>query len=236
MTEFETTRHQIRWSRPPRDVVLSDRNPLSLGRSSPEEWTGETPTKRFKSTIETADLVEVVETEKQEILQVAKLLERITQQLEAIDARRSQLLEELQQVALELAIAAASHLAFQAIQNDQFGIEELIASAIASVDESLKTTVVLHPDDSALLFQRSRQSVEQWSETNVVFVTDKSLARGACDIRQLGSGNLVTDIGTRLSEIRRHWMEELDDTQVERRETQEHGKQLRRFPDRRETA
>ena len=203
---------------------------MTLQRVDAQEWTGDITLGSLAPAIPAADVVEVAESEKAEVVRVATLLEKISQQLEVIDARRTQLLDELRQVAIELAVSAASHLAFCAIQADQFGIEDLIATAIGQIDQSLETTIVLHPDDSALLHKRSHDAVEKWSDQRASLITDDSLARGACDIRQPGSGHLVTDIGTRLSEIRRHWMEELDDTQVERRETQHHGKQLRRFP------
>ena len=56
---------------------------------------------------------------------------------------------------------------------------------------------------------------------------------------QLGEGQMHQAAGIRdrrLEEIRRTWMEKLDDSQIERRGDGSASRTLRRFPERRETA
>ena len=64
---------------------------------------------------------------------------------------------------------------------------------------------------------------------------DETLSRGSCRIES-GRRTLITDVETRLEQIHRTWMENLDATQVERRGDGTGGRTLRRFPERRETA
>ncbi|WP_437187018.1 FliH/SctL family protein [Planctomicrobium sp. SH668] len=161
------------------------------------------------------------------------LLETISEKLNVLDQRRHQSLAEMQQVALELAVAVASHLVFEAISSDQFGVEQLVQQAIAGMEIDGVPIVWLHPLDLELLNQRLRNSSVKWNPEKVHLRSDPSLSRGGCRVKGTDGRLQVSDISLRLSEIRRHWLEELDDTQTERRSTQEEGQKLRRFPDRR---
>jgi hypothetical protein len=70
---------------------------------------------------------------------------------------------------------------------------------------------------------------------NVSCFDDPQMPRGSCRVES-GRRILLSDMNSRLDEIRRSWMEKLDDTQVERRGNGSAAAALRRFPDRRETA
>jgi flagellar biosynthesis/type III secretory pathway protein FliH len=95
-------------------------------------------------------------------------------------------------------------------------------------------TASLHPADHELLRKRLTGQALPWPEGKLALQADASVARGGCRIETPEGRMLVSDISTRLSEIRRHWMEELDDAQIERRRAHDQGQPLRRFPDRRE--
>ncbi len=165
------------------------------------------------------------------------LLESISASIEEVEERRRQSLGEMQHVAIELAVAVASQLVFQALEREQFGVEELVRSAVEKMELDGPMTIALHPTDLALLQKRLAQnSSPAWQAKHVEFKGDAGVARGGCRAESPEGRMLISEITSRLSEIRRHWMEELDDAQIERRRTSRESPALRRFPDRRETA
>jgi len=164
------------------------------------------------------------------------LLQTIAESLETIDQRRQQSLLEMQQVAIELAVAVASQLVFQAIDSEHFAVEKLVHRAIESMGIGAIPVISLHPQDLELLQKRLTQEPAPWSSEQITFHSDPGVSRGGCRVENEAGRMLVSDIGLQLSEIRRHWMEELDDSQVERRKTSGEVAALRRFPDRREIA
>lgn len=167
---------------------------------------------------------------------IRPLLETIAVALESIQERRQQSLAELQHVALELAVSVASNLVFEAISKDQFAVEQLVLSAIHSIGIDSAPIVSLNPKDLELLQRRLASEPAPWNADQMTLRSDASLGRGSCRVENESGRSLVSDISLRLSEIRRHWLEELDDSQIERRGAAGEGASLRRFPDRREIA
>jgi flagellar assembly protein FliH len=168
---------------------------------------------------------------------IRPVLDSIAAAVEEIELRRQQSLAELQQVAVELALAVASQLTFVAISREEHAVEELVGEAVRSLGLEPGIVLSLHPADLDQLNRRlAQQPAPAWKSADLAFRGDASVARGGCRIESPGGRMLVSDLSTRLSEIRRHWMEELDDAQTERRGSSGEGKALRRFPDRRETA
>lgn len=167
---------------------------------------------------------------------IRPLLEIIAGSLRSIDERRQQALEELQQVAIELAVSVASQLVHTTIERGEHGVDQLVRQAVDALGLDHAPVVSLHPTDLQILQKRLLQHPPPWELSQVTFQPDPGIARGGCRVEDSRGRVLVSDISLRLSEIRRHWMEELDDTQVERRGTSREGTALRRFPDRREIA
>jgi flagellar biosynthesis/type III secretory pathway protein FliH len=168
---------------------------------------------------------------------IRPVLDSIAAALEEVELRRQQSLGELQQVAIELALAVASQLTFSTISREEHAVEELVGQAVRSLGLGSGIVLSLHPADLDQLNRRlAQQPAPAWKTTDLSLRGDPSVARGGCRIESPDGRMLVSDLSTRLSEIRRHWMEELDDAQVERRGPAGEGKALRRFPDRRETA
>lgn len=164
------------------------------------------------------------------------LLESLNAAVAELEQRRQQSLGELQQLALELSIAVSSHLVFQAIAREDYAVEDLVRQSIERLGLAESPTVSLHPADLELLHKRVGPTKLPWNAEQVQLRADPSVARGGCRVES-GEGRMfVSDLTSRLSEIRRHWMEELDDAQIERRGAQGQGQSMRRFPDRREIA
>jgi len=223
-------RQEIFWSRPATDIRLRGRThetaapPVSRPASEPVAAS-------FPD--QSGQPITVVATPPPDL---RPLLEAIASQLDSLDQRRQQSLLEMQQVALELAVAVASQLAFQTITSDQHGVEELVRQAVLAMGLESRPTVSLHPRDLELLQKRLAQHPGTWDMDHVQLQSDPGIARGGCRVEGSSGKMLVSDIGLRLTEIRRHWMEELDDSQIERRRSAGESGTLRRFPDRRETA
>ena len=165
-----------------------------------------------------------------------QILNAIAESIHGVEQRREQALLEMQHVSLELAVAAASHLVHEAIESDQFGIEELIRSTIRQVDGGVPLTVTLNPEDQALLTRRLSDLENKQDLEALTIHVDANLPRGSCEVTTSEGNSWRAEMSTRLEQIRKHWLEELDESQVERRQTQDADSSLRRFPDRRETA
>ncbi|MCX7387913.1 MAG: FliH/SctL family protein [Planctomycetales bacterium] len=104
---------------------------------------------------------------------------------------------------------------------------------IATCNQSVK--VLLNPADHNLLQALLSDPVSRQQLELVSCKKDESIPRGSVRVES-GRRILLTDMHTRLEEIRRTWMEKLDDTQIERRGDGSASRTLRRFPERRETA
>jgi flagellar biosynthesis/type III secretory pathway protein FliH len=168
---------------------------------------------------------------------IAALDESLRQVLDAVDQlheQRRQSLEELQQVSVELAIAAASWILGVAIDADQFAVDDLVRRAIERLDADTGINVRLHPDDLSLLMRLQDESTGA-AEFPAEFRPDPALPRGSCRVAA-GRQTLLSDMDSRLEDIRRIWLESLDASQIERRRDGANASALRRFPERRETA
>jgi flagellar biosynthesis/type III secretory pathway protein FliH len=95
--------------------------------------------------------------------------------------------------------------------------------------------VRLNPADHQLLKELMDEPHSAAILAEVSCVDDDSINRGGCRIES-GRRVLVTDLHSRLEDIRRAWLEKLDDSQIERRGDGSASTTMRRFPDRRETA
>lgn len=175
-----------------------------------------------------------------------KLLERSGQTLQAIQGiqdalcemedRRAQSMEELQQIAVELAVMAAEHMTYRKIQEGDFGLDGLVRTAVDQLGMNERASLQMHPEDLSLLQQQMADFSTAFNPRQIQMTGNPGLDRGT--VRLVGdSGRIVmSTVASRLSEIRHVWMENLDDAQTERRDVPTDAQQMRRYPDRRETA
>ena len=163
-------------------------------------------------------------------------LMELAEEIHEIELRRSQSLRELQEAAVELAIAIASCIVHRTIERNDFAIEGLVAQMIDRLEPGVSVSIRLHPDDLQLLRKRLDGKPPPSDECgDVQFVADASLSRGDC-AAEAGDFGLVSQIESQQSDLRKLLLEELTDAQIERRKTQQQGAGIRRYPDRRETA
>ncbi len=240
----QPNRHQelISWTQSPTEIRIRQDARKTLRRASVKPYapvTSATSGVAVTTEIESPVKPTVLQQEKreqQEWKQCQQLLEAFAEQVHTHSQTREQTLSEMQQVAIELAVAAASHLVFEAIEANQFGIEELVHSAVKQFEQNDPITVQLNPADYDLLMSRMKDLDIDQLATNITFQTNSSFERGACEVQSFQKQTLRSSISQQLANIRKHWLEELDDSQIERRKTEDADATLRRFPDRRETA
>ena len=171
----------------------------------------------------------------EELADLRQLLTNAADQAAELRQMQRQSLDELQEAAVELAASAASFLVGYAIDNSVFAIDELIKKALHVMDADQPVRVRLNPADHELLKSLLKDPETARILKDVSCVDDDSINRGGCRIES-GRRILVTDMHSRMEDIRRAWLEKLDDSQIERRGDGSASRTLRRFPDRRETA
>lgn len=165
-----------------------------------------------------------------------RLLESIAESVDDLEKRRQDSLAEMQQAAVEIAIAVASHLVFEKVRAEDFAVEELVAGVVSRLNSQSPVTVQLHPEDLAKLERRLAGRTTPWpNPERMRLVADRSIAQGNCQAES-DSYAILSKIELQLAEIRQHLLENVEDAQIERRRALPADQSLRRFPDRRETA
>ncbi len=171
----------------------------------------------------------------EEISRLQQLLTEAAESVQELQTQHRQSLGEMQEVAVELATAAASWLVGYAIDRDMFAVDDLILKALEHLELNQSVKVRLNPADHNLLQTLLSDPVSRKQLDLVSCMKDESIPRGSVRVES-GRRIMLTDMHTRLEEIRRTWMEKLDDSQIERRGDGSISRTLRRFPERRETA
>jgi flagellar assembly protein FliH len=144
-------------------------------------------------------------------------------------------LAEMQRVAVEVAVAVASHVLYERIESGDFPVEELVRAAVQRLDPRQAVTVRLHPEDLALLERRTAEEPLFALDTEELrLVADPALGRGDCRA-ETGDVAVMANLQEHLAEIRHDLLRALPEAEVERRKPAAE-RNLRRYPDRRATA
>jgi flagellar biosynthesis/type III secretory pathway protein FliH len=150
--------------------------------------------------------------------------------------QRRQRLEEMQQVAVEIALAVASRLVHEKLEKADSGVEELVRQAVQRLNTSQPITIALHPKDLDLLQNRSGKAVPLSADGGPLrMIGDPSLNRGDCRA-DAGDTSLLADVQEQLADIRRHLLETLPEATLDRRKPLPPERPFKRFPERRQTA
>jgi flagellar biosynthesis/type III secretory pathway protein FliH len=153
-----------------------------------------------------------------------------------LETQQSQRLQEMQQVAVELAMAVASRLAHEQLEAGNLGVESLVRQAVERLKTTEPVTVFLHPKDLELLKTRLAKVQPRPADlAKLRLAADPQLARGNCRA-EAGDTSVVLDVQEQLSAIRRHLLDALPEAVLDRRRQQAAENALKRFPDRRHTA
>ena len=171
----------------------------------------------------------------EELTELRQMLANTAELVMELQDQHRQSLHEMQEVAVELATAATSWLTGVAIDRGDFAVDDLIRKALHQMEIDQPVRVRLNPADHELLKNLMRDPAGRRMLENVSCFDDSSLSRGSCRVES-GRRIVLSDLESRLENIRRSWMEKLDDSQVERRGDGSTSRTLQRFPERRETA
>ena len=183
----------------------------------------------------TAEEVGLGGVSEEELLELRQMLTNTAELVMELQDQHRQSLHEMQEVAVELATAATSWLTGVAIDRGEFAVDDLIRKALHQMEIDQPVRVRLNPADHDLLRNLMRDPAGRRMLENVSCFDDSTLSRGTCRVES-GRRIVLSDMESRLENIRRSWMEKLDDSQIERRGDDSATRTLRRFPDRRETA
>lgn len=183
----------------------------------------------------TAEEVGLGGVSEEELTELRQMLANTAELVMELQDQHRQSLHEMQEVAVELAVAATSWLTGVAIDRGEFAVDDLIRKALHQMEIDQPVRVRLNPADHDLLKNLIRDPAGRRMLENVSCFDDPELARGTCRVES-GRRIVLSDMESRLENIRRSWMEKLDDSQVERRGDGSTSRTLRRFPERRETA
>ena len=171
----------------------------------------------------------------EELTELRQMLSNTAELVMELQDQHRQSLHEMQEVAVELATAATSWLTGVAIDRGDFAVDDLIRKALHQMEIDQPVRVRLNPADHELLKNLMRDPAGRRMLENVSCFDDSALSRGSCRVES-GRRIVLSDLESRLENIRRSWMEKLDDSQVERRGDGSTSRTLQRFPERRETA
>jgi flagellar assembly protein FliH len=169
----------------------------------------------------------------QERAAIENVVTSLADAAQELEAHRRQLLDEMQQAAVELAVAIASRLVYDKIHASDYPVEALAREAVQRLGAKGPVVVRMHPDDVALLQQRLNGQLLCGGV--VELVEDSAVPRGDC-AAEAGEVSVLSQMELQLDDIRRHLLRSLGDAQVERRTSAAADRGLRRFPDRRQTA
>lgn len=183
----------------------------------------------------TAEEVGLGGVSEEELTELRQMLANTAELVMELQDQHRQSLHEMQEVAVELATAATSWLTGVAIDRGEFAVDDLIRKALHQMEIDQPVRVRLNPADHDLLKNLIRDPAGRRMLENFSCFDDPELARGTCRVES-GRRIVLSDMESRLENIRRSWMEKLDDSQVERRGDGSTSRTLRRFPERRETA
>lgn len=136
------------------------------------------------------------------------LLTNINQQVATVVQEDGRRMLELQQAAVELALAAADCLASRCVELGKYSVQGMIEQAVRMSGEIGSVVVVLNPKDHELFKDLPDDEVAKLQ--NVSVQTDPRVSSGECRI-QTSSECLSFDVANRMESIRRAWMETLDD-------------------------
>ncbi|MCA8994043.1 MAG: hypothetical protein KDA88_18815 [Planctomycetaceae bacterium] len=163
------------------------------------------------------------------------MLEGIRESVCELEVRRQASLNELQQLAIELAVAATAKLTGCVIEANQHDMVGLIRSLTTDLVPAQSAVLYLHPHDMDLVRELTSEEEKKLPDS-IQLRPNSQLARGSCRLDESTGQIRISEISHRLAEIRTEWLEDLKHAQTERRNAERNAHPLQRFPDRRGTA
>jgi len=204
--------------------------PVKLADLQPEQMSrADEPSAELEKLV----VAEKARQDKKEREAIECVLRNLHEAAAFLRSQQQEHLEEMQRLAVELAVAIASRLLHDQIQSGDYPVETLVRKVVERLDTPQPVTVFLHPADLALLKQRLGEGRTIFPESaEVQLRSDAALARG--DVRaQAGDISVLADLEEQLKDIRGTLQETLS---VAAAESDKDGPKLRPFEEKRQSA
>ena len=136
--------------------------------------------------------------------QAVTMLESVQRSLQNIMDHQRVMRAELAQATVELAVLIAENVVRRAINENEYGIHELVAEAIERLPATDSIVIHLHPSDKDLFEQQRQRDTKQSGLHQLHVQADPSLDRGDCYIDG-GDVGILTAMEQHLAGLR-HWL------------------------------
>ena len=143
--------------------------------------------------------------------QVALLLERLAESLQARRQTHQQGLQKVQIAAVEIALVVAERMFLKASSEGQLELERLVAEGLALLHTTDSAVVQLHPEDAAQL----RPHLASLSSNELTLVENPRMERGTCQLAD-GDVGIGFDGPRQLQELRMSILQGLTDADASR--------------------
>ena len=170
---------------------------------------------------------------RQQVEGLQEIFEQVHDQIEEFEQRRQQMIQELQMVAVELAVSVAAKLTHRDEESSRESAQAMTRQLVENLDQPVECEVWFHPDDLAAV-QELVQEDPKFNTGSLRLQADPSLQIGDCRIRT-GANEFVSSVQTKLIELRQNLLENLQHAEDERRQNESLHQGIKRFPDRRAT-
>lgn len=157
---------------------------------------------------------------------------RIAEEIEELQGRQRNSLQELQELAIEIAVDVAQRVTRTCIDRNGFGIDRLVQEVVDTLNPQETLSIQMHPDDIAGLSDAVKE--HGIDGTKILFRPNAAIHRGECRA-ETATLCLTNNIYTHLAQIRTKLLQNLENAQTERRQIADASPLLQRFPDRRAT-
>ena len=124
------------------------------------------------------------------------------------EAQYELMLGEMQQAAVELALAVASRVLMSKVEAGDFPLEPLIRHIVGRLPVKGEINVHLHPEDLALLQKRLGDRTLVQGGPTIQFHANPASARGECRATT-GGVTIVSDLMDQLANLREHLLESI---------------------------
>jgi flagellar biosynthesis/type III secretory pathway protein FliH len=171
--------------------------------------------------------------------QVAELLSVMIEQVQELEQRRAQSIQELREVAVRLSVAIARAVIHEELEQNDARIHHLVDFALSQLGTEQPILVKLNPLDlaqfSVSLNEKLQAKQNEGAINPITFRAEPTLSRGDCLIES-DRYDLSSSVSHQLAQIENQLREVLHDAEIERRKNGDHHQGLQRFPDRRNFA
>jgi hypothetical protein len=132
---------------------------------------------------------------------IESVLAGLTRGVERLRTEQAQRLEQVQRVAIELAMTIATRLLHRSVTDGEFPVEAKVRDMVAKLEGDAPVSVRLNPADLELLEARLGGEPLLAGATDPRLIPDSTLARGDCQVDGK-EGMLFSNVERELQQIR----------------------------------